>query len=318
MQYYLAPLEGITRHVYRNAYHKYFRPMDKYFSPFISATQKMNFKHRELLDVLPANNEATPLIPQILSNQSETFISAAKVLADMGYEEVNLNLGCPSRTVVSKGRGAGCLAEPKKLDQFLEEIFTYWDGKVSIKTRLGMWEPEEWYRLMEIYNKYPMTELIIHPRLQTDYYKGIPRLEEFGAALATCKHPICYNGDIFVKEDLEKLLALYPQVDRIMLGRGVLCNPGLLDTLENGKLPDNKTIQAYLDEVCDGYAAIFSGEINVLFKMKELWCYLLFLYPEDAKIAKKIKKANKLVEYKAAVQELMSKYEPEGRRFLSV
>lgn len=318
MQYYLAPLEGITRYIYRNAYHRHFRPMDKYFSPFISATQKMNFKHRELSDVLPENNQALPLVPQILANQADTFIGAAQVLADMGYDEVNLNLGCPSRTVVSKRRGAGFLTDPEELDHFLEEVFSRWDGKVSIKTRLGMKDPEEWYRLLEIYNKYPLSELIIHPRLQTDYYKGTPRVAAYGEALQTCRHPLCYNGDIFVKEDLEQLLALFPQIDRIMLGRGILCNPGLLDTLESGSLPDDTEIRAFLEEICREYSSLFSGETNVLFKMKEIWCYLLFLFPEDAGLAKKIKKANRLAEYRAAADAILSRYEPVGRRFLSV
>jgi len=316
MRYYLAPLEGITRYIMRNAYHRHFRPMDKYFAPFISPTQNLSFKHRELSDVLPENNQALPLVPQLLTNRSEAFLWAAKELAEMGYEEVNLNLGCPSRTVVSRRRGAGFLTDPEELERFLEEVFDHWDGKVSIKTRLGMRDPEEWSRLIQIYNRFPLTELIVHPRLQTDYYKGVPDWEAYGQALRECKHPLCYNGDIFVPEDQKKLLEVFPQTDAIMLGRGILCNPGLLDTIEDGSMPSVQELKAYLEEICEGYAEIFSGETNVLFKMKELWCYLLFLFPEDAKLAKKIKKADSLAEYREAVDMLLERYEPMGRRFL--
>ena len=290
--------------------------MDKYFAPFISPTQSLSFKHRELSDVLPENNQALPLVPQLLTNRSEAFLWAAKELADLGYEEVNLNLGCPSRTVVSRRRGAGFLADPEELERFLEDVFDHWDGKVSIKTRLGMRDPEEWGRLIQIYNRFPLSELIVHPRLQTDYYKGVPDWEAYGQALQECKHPLCYNGDIFVPEDQKKLLEVFPQTDTIMLGRGILCNPGLLDTMEDGGMPSVQELKAYLEDLCQGYAEIFSGETNVLFKMKEIWCYLLFLFPEDAKLAKKIKKADSLAEYREAVDMLLDQYEPVGRRFL--
>lgn len=344
MRYYLAPLEGITRYVYRNAYHKYFTPMDKYFAPFLAPTQTCTFRHRELSDILPENNRGLNLVPQILTNRTDGFLWAVRELRGMGYEEVNLNLGCPSRTVVSKKRGSGFLSEPEKLDAFLDEVFSNWDGEISIKTRLGINEPEEWGRLIEIYNQYPLSELIVHPRLQKDFYNGKPDMAAFGQALAESKHHLCYNGDIFVKEDLEKLLETFPQVDTVMLGRGILVNPGLLDTFAQAEaqtetraetlteaptamqedgvlpertiLPDNKTLADFLADIEEGYSAIFDGETNVLFKLKELWCYMAFLFPEDNRYLKKIKKANRLSDYDAAVQALFEEMEPVTRRFL--
>ncbi len=317
MRYYLAPLEGITRYVFRNAYHRQFGSMEKYFAPFLSPTQTPSFKHRELEDVLPEHNEALPLVPQLLTNRAEVFVWAAKRLEELGYEEINFNLGCPSRTVVSRRRGSGFLTDPQELERFLEQIFTECGKKlrISIKTRLGIKDPEEWGRLIQVYNQFPLAELIIHPRLQTDYYKGVPDWNAYRQALTDCKAPLCYNGDIFTKEDYDRLIETFPETEAVMLGRGILSNPGLVMLLEGGALPERQRVKAFLEEIRGEYQSLFSGEKNVLFKLKEIWCYLVFLFPEDKKLEKKIKKATSLAEYQAAEEELLEKYDPVGRRF---
>lgn len=169
---------------------------------------------------MPENNKGINLVPQILTNDSEGFILTAKKLKDLGYDEINLNLGCPSGTVVGKKRGSGFLAHREELDKFLEEIFKIDDMKISIKTRLGMDKPEEFYELIKIYNKYPMEELIIHPRTRQDFYGNKPNLEVFKDAISLSKNPVCYNGDIFTLEDHNKLIETFKEVDKIMLGRG--------------------------------------------------------------------------------------------------
>ncbi len=317
MNYYLAPLEGITRYVFRNAYHRQFRPMEKYFAPFLSPTQTPSFKHRELADVLPEHNQAYPLVPQLLTNRAEVFVWAAERLEELGYSELNLNLGCPSRTVVSRRRGSGFLADPEELEQFFCQVFDRCGSRlqISIKTRLGIGDPEEWGRLLGVYNQFPFSELIVHPRLQTDYYKGKPDWKAYRQALQECKVPLCYNGDIFTREDYRRLLEVFPETTAVMLGRGILCNPGLVEVLEGGELPENRRIEAFLEEIRTRYQELFSGERNVLFKLKELWCYLIFLFPEDKKLEKKMKKAASLAEYQMAVEELLARYEPVGRRF---
>ena len=165
-------------------------------------------------------------VPQILTNSAEDFIKTAERLQEYGYEEVNLNLGCPSKTVVSKGRGSGFLAEPDRLNAFLEEIFNETPIRISVKTRIGKESPEEWIRLLEIYNQYPMEELIIHPRIQTDFYKNTPNLEMFEYAVKNSKNPLCYNGDICTKEEYETICNRFPEVPSVMIGRGILKNPG--------------------------------------------------------------------------------------------
>ena len=201
MKYYLAPMEGITGFIYRNAYEKFFHNIDKYFTPFIVANKSKSLKTKELRDVLPENNNCMNIVPQILTNNSEDFIITSKRLQQLGYNEVNLNLGCPSGTVVSKNRGSGFLALRDELDRFLEEIFTLENMKISIKTRIGKDNPEEFYELIKIYNKYPLEELIIHPRTRNDFYGNKPNLDVFKDALSLSKAEVCYNGDIFTVDN---------------------------------------------------------------------------------------------------------------------
>lgn len=225
MKYYLAPMQGITGHIYRNAYNKYFGGIDKYFSPFIAPTQNKKLNARDLRDLLPENNKDITLIPQILTNKSRGFITTCMKLKDLGYDEVNLNLGCPSKTVVSRNRGSGFLSLPDELDQFLYEIFEASDMNISVKTRIGRDDPEEIYRLMEIYNKYPMVELIVHPRTQSDFYDNTPNLEIFKYIVSKSVNPLCYNGDIFNVNNQRKLTKEFTSLNEIMLGRGLVANP---------------------------------------------------------------------------------------------
>ena len=207
MKIYLAPLEGITNYVYRKALFTCFDGFDKYFIPFIRAKQNLNLSGREKKDISPENNSGMYTVPQILTRNADDFLRTANQLKEYGYQEVNLNLGCPSKTVVTKGCGAGFLARPEELEQFLDRIFSKTDMKISVKTRLGMENAEEFPRLMEIYNRFPMEELIIHPRVQTDYYKNTPRMESFLNALEKSKNPVVYNGDIFNKEKYQQVFA---------------------------------------------------------------------------------------------------------------
>ena len=166
MKIYLAPLEGITNYVYRKALFECFDGFDKYFIPFIRAKQNLNLSGREKKDLLPENNEGMYAVPQILTKKAGDFIRTVELLSEYGYQEVNLNLGCPSKTVVTKGCGAGFLDRPEELERFLDEIFAKCNIQISVKTRLGMEDASGFPELMKLYNKFPMKELIIHPRVQ--------------------------------------------------------------------------------------------------------------------------------------------------------
>ncbi|CAM2078251.1 MULTISPECIES: tRNA dihydrouridine synthase [Clostridia] len=309
MKYYLAPMEGITGHIYRNVYEKYFHNIDKYFTPFIVPNQSLSLKTKELRDLLPENNEGLNVVPQILTNDAEGFILTANKLKQLGYDEINLNLGCPAGTVVSKKRGSGFLAYPDELDKFLDEIYKISDMKISIKTRLGKERPEEFYNLIEIYNKYPLEELIIHPRTREDFYGNIPNLKMFKEALSLSKHPICYNGDIFTTENYNEIVKEFPEIDKVMLGRGVLANPGLIGEIRENNFISKEVLKEFHDEIFENYTILLNEDKNAMYRMKELWGYMSHIFTDNKKYYKKIKKAQKAKDYREAVSRLFEEQE---------
>lgn len=329
MQLYLAPMEGLTGYVYRNAYEKNYGGIDKYFTPFLT-NKKMS--SRELNDILPEHNAGMQVVPQILTNRAEDFLAIAKELQTYGYQTVNLNLGCPSGTVAAKNRGAGFLAVPEELDRFLEEIFEKCPIRISIKTRIGKESPNEWERLLTIYEKYPLEELIVHPRVQREFYKGSVHMEAFALAAERSRHALCYNGDICTASDYRKIAECFPNIQSVMIGRGILKNPGLVgavraecnDTakcMQTEKCGQAKTaaptddilpkerLRAFHDDILNGYMAVMSGDKNTLFKMKELWVYLAEQFVEPDKYIKKIRKSERVRDYEVVVSNLFRECE---------
>lgn len=319
MKFYLAPMEGLTGFVFRNAYQKHFGDIDTYFTPFIN-NKKMNYK--EIKDILPEHNKGMHVVPQILTNRAEDFLAIAKELGNYGYESVNLNLGCPSGTVVTKHRGAGFLAVPEELDHFLEEIFADCPLRISVKTRIGINDAGEWERILSIYEKYPMEELIIHPRVQKDFYNNTPDMDAFLYAVENSRHTLCYNGDICSVDDYKAWIQKMEGKDRehgsgstaqhtehMMLGRGILKNPGLFGELM-GHAPITKDqFHAFHDDVLKGYLDVMSGERNTLFRMKELWFYFAKYFTEPEKYVKQIKKTQRVAEYRVIVDNLFREQE---------
>lgn len=306
MNLYLAPLEGITGYILRKSLCKYFGSVDKYFIPFINPNQKGHLSTREKKDIAPENNPGMQAVPQILTNSVEDFVETAKKLQEFGYDEVNLNLGCPSKTVVTKKRGSGFLAYPDEVEHFLDEIFRQTEMGISVKTRIGKDSPEEFVRLLDIYNQYPMKELIIHPRVQLDYYKNHPNMEVFRYAVENSKNPLCYNGDIFSMNDYNKFREHFPKTDTIMIGRGLLMNPGFAREICTGMKTDKEALRKFHDDIYEQYQETLFGEKNVLYKMKEIWAYMAALFTDYEKYAKKIKKAERLYKYEEAVDALFA------------
>lgn len=306
MKYYLAPLEGVTSYIYRNAYHRHFYPMDKYFTPFITAHPDKRFSTREKKELSPENNQGLFVVPQILANRASDFLKTAADIRAMGYNEVNLNLGCPSGTVVAKKKGSGFLAYPDELREFLSEIYEKSDMKISIKTRIGKEDAAEFEQLLAIYNEFPVYELIIHPRVQTDFYRNTPNMDAYRLACRESLAPLCYNGDINDRAGYDRLLSDFPDIDAVMCGRGVIANPGLIGELATSQKMSMESFRSFHDEIYQEYRKVSSGDRNVLFKMKELWSYMGRLFPEDAKLLKKLKKAEKLVVYEDVVNHLFT------------
>lgn len=306
MKFYFAPLEGVTGYIYRNAYNKHFGMIDKYFAPFIVPSSSKKLKSRELNDVLPEHNEGMTLIPQILTNNAEYFLDTVERLKEFGYKEINFNLGCPSGTVVGKSRGSGFLALRDELDLFLDTVFSKTDAEISIKTRIGKDSADEFYELIKIYNKYPLKELIIHPRTTKDFYNNTPNMEMFKYAMSESTNSLCYNGNIFNVENYNSLKEECPKLEKVMLGRGIIANPALVRELKQDKIVDKTELKAFYEDIYKGYKEILSGDKNVLFKMKEFWYYLSHVFADSEKYAKKIRKCCSLREYDGIVIEIFN------------
>lgn len=313
MKYYAAPMEGITGYIYRRIHAKHFGGCDRYYMPFVDPKDHASLMRKEKKDIDPRNNKGIAAVPQILTNRPDRFLALWTLCQDMGYTEVNLNLGCPSGTVVSSGKGSGFLAFPDRLRSFFESIFAKWDKDdipISVKTRLGMEDPEEIVALMEIFNDYPIGELIIHARVRTDYYKHPVRLDAFGHALSISRHPVCYNGDLFDEDDVAAFRERFPQVDRIMLGRGMIADPGLPSRLASGKTEsdrlgsnrlgsgriDYEAVHDFMRDLCDAYEREIGN--NALFKMKEIWTYMLPRFEGAGSAGKKLMKSRRLSDYR--------------------
>lgn len=302
MKYYFAPMEGITGHIYRGIHRRMFGGADKYFTPFIMPNQNHSLTTRERRDILPENNVIADTVPQLMTSNAEHFIWAAGLLRDMGYREVNLNLGCPSRTVVSKGRGAGFLAHPDEIDRFLDSIFSAADMNISIKTRIGCESAELLPRLIAIFNKYPISEITVHPRLQADYYRGAPDMDAFAYFLEASANPIVYNGDLFTREDAARFSERFHAVRRLMLGRGAVADPSLPRALHGGRPLELAELMAFHDALLDGYMAELRDPVTALFRMKELWTYMGALFKDSQPCLKRIRKAAKLEVYRESVR----------------
>lgn len=308
MRYYFAPMEGITGHNFRSVHHLFFPHVDSYYAPFISPAQSCVMNPKEKRDILPDNNQDIHVIPQILASRAKYFTQAEQVLRDYGYQEVNLNLGCPSKTVVSKKKGAGMLRDTDYLHEFLEDIFSNSSGPISVKTRIGVESPEEFPEILDIFNEYPIKELTIHCRTQNQFYKGQVYKECFSYAYIHSKNPLCYNGDIRTPQDCRAIQEEYPNLQAVMLGRGLLSNPALVEEIKGQtKYCVPEQIKAFHDRLFLEYQKILSGETPLLYKMKEWWFYrLLALSDEDVfrRYTKRMKKVQTLAQYKVLVNEI--------------
>lgn len=315
MKLYMAPMEGITGYIYRRAHDRIFHQIDRYYTPFLT-NRGLNYKERQ--DILPENNEGMNVVPQILTNCSDVFLELCRKLQDFGYTEANLNLGCPSGTVTAKGKGSGFLRYPEELDTFLQQIFESCPLKISVKTRIGYSSEEEWPHILEILNRYPFTELIVHPRLKGDFYRGNVRLEAFDYVEkeenTLHRSYLCYNGDINSTDDWKLLHSRYPRLDCFMLGRGLIANPGLPGELRGEAPMDRERLAAFLDELLAGYRAVMAEEKNILFRLLEMWSYLGQSIPGSERLLKKMRKIRSLAEYEFLVKELLRLYESHGIR----
>ena len=309
MRYDFAPMEGITGALFRRLHHQFFPGVDRYYMPFLSPTRDHVFTPRELREILPENNPDAEVILHLLTNVPEDFLWAAGELAAMGYQTVNLNLGCPSGTVVAKGKGSGMLADPSALDAFLDAVFSRAPCAVSVKTRLGLSDPEEFGPLLEIYNRYPLAELIVHPRVQKDGYRHPVRLEAFAPILAASRHPVCFNGGLVTTQDCRDLVGRFSGICGVMIGQGLVANPALVRQIRGGPGADRETLRAFHEALFGGYSQLFGSAHNAMMRMKELWAYLIRLFRDSGPYAKRLRKARDPQTFSQAVDAVFQELE---------
>lgn len=301
-----APLEGITDYTYRTAHSRFFPGVDRYYTPFIAVNETCSMKKREQKDVAPEHNSGVVLVPQILTNSAGPFVWAAKEMAARGWHTVNLNLGCPSPTVFTHGKGAGFLADPERLNAFFDEVFTQLPGGigVSVKTRIGIRDTKEAAALIAVFRRYPISELIVHPRLREEFYKGEVHREVYRMFSEEYPGALTYNGDIGNAGDFAEIRTAFPGTERVMIGRGLIGNPALVRVLKGGKKADKKELRAFHDAVFEARLVALDGFGNTAGKMKEIWSYMGSLFISPEKQLKRIRKARTELTYRAAVSEL--------------
>lgn len=300
MRYYFAPLEGLTDGIYRRLHHVFFGGVDRYYTPFLSPTIHRGLTAREKRELPRADTLGFCVVPQLLTKNADDFLWLASVCRDLSYEEVNLNAGCPSGTVTAKGKGSGLLRDTDALDAFLDSIFSKAPLPISVKTRIGYNSPEEFADILAIYNQYPIKELTIHPRVRKDFYNRPVDMDCFRYAVQNSKAPVCYNGSLRTREEVEAFSNGYPQIDAVMLGRGLIANPGLLTS-------SGTTIQVleqFHDALLEEYICAFGSSRNAMFRMKENWRYWLCLFADSHKLGKRLRKATDEAEYKAITREI--------------
>ncbi len=306
MRFHFAPMEGVTVSPFRRTHAELFPGVSCYYAPFLAPDADGRCRESRLRDILPENNPGLTLIPQILCSKPEPFLILSRELAAMGYREVNLNVGCPSQTVVPKHKGAGMLLDLRSLDDFLSEVFSRCPLQISVKTRLGLASTDEFPAILEIYNKYAISELIIHARDRAGMYRSIPDLAAFAAASRASVNPVCYNGNLFSPSDLTAVLAAVPTLQSVMAGRGAAANPALFRQLRGGPALEAEELQEFLARLEGAYLAFGYSEQGTLARFKELWSYLICLFPGRSRCGKQLCKARSLDDYDAAVRALFS------------
>ena len=307
MRVYFAPLEGITTAPFRRLHQKYFSGVDKYFAPFLSPTREHLFTARELRDIAPEHNEGVPLVPQLLTRSADDFLWAAGELRAMGYGEVNLNLGCPSGTVSAKGKGSGFLSSPDALAAFLEEVFSRASIRVSVKTRIGVRDEAEFAALLDIYDRFPIAELTIHPRVAKDFYKGDVRLGAFALAAQRSHLPLCYNGDIANVQSIRSCAELYPSVGAVMIGRGLCADAALAERYKTGAAAlSSVRLRSFHDELFAAYRQAYGNDMNAVRRMKDLWNFMIFAFDGGGTHIKKLRKADRCSDYERVTADIFA------------
>lgn len=304
-----SPLQGFTDFRFRNAQNKIFGGIDTYYAPYIRLNGKMVIKSSYQRDLLPENNSELEVIPQIITNDADEFLFVSKYVQELGYKELNWNLGCPYPMVTKCGMGSGLISNTEKINQILHKVHNESDIIVSMKMRLGYDTTEEILDVFPILEKYPIKNVAIHARIGKQLYKGGVHLDAFQACVDKTKLKLYYNGDITSVAKFKEMQARFPTIDHWMIGRGLIADPFLPSMIKNDsyEYPKNKMelFSEFHDTLYEGYSESLSGSTHILLKMHHLWEYFSVIFSNPHKVHKKIKKAKSIRNYEQAVAEIV-------------
>ena len=304
-----APLEGMTDGIFRRAHYDFFGGVEEYAIPFIRLTGDLALTGGERREISPGENAGIPCVPQVLTKEAEQLLWAAGMLRDLGYGTVDLNLGCPAPTVVTRGRGSAMLQDPAALRRFFDRVFPACPIRLSVKTRIGFSSPDEWEKLLDVLADYPLSRVVIHPRTREEQYSGPVHPEAFAAALERFGPRAVWNGDILTPADADRITRLFPGTDGVMIGRGLIRDPSLARRLSGGKSADLGEIKAFFDRLFGDYLERFGLPV-ALGRMKKLFLLLSEGMPEGKKMYKDIKKASSADRYLAASEKMLGSWRP--------
>jgi len=304
-----SPLQGFTDFRFRNAFHHYFGGIDTFYAPYIRLDGKMVVKNSYQRDLLPEHNNTLEVIPQVITNDADEFLFVAKYVQELGYKELNWNLGCPYPMVTKRGMGSGLICDPAKIDHILDRAHSETDILVSMKMRMGYENSNEILDAFPILDKYPLKNIAIHARIGKQLYKGGVDLDAFERCVTSTKHKLYYNGDVTSVDAFKNMQERFPSIDHFMIGRGLIADPFLpsmikKDTTEYPK--DRwKIFSEFHDTIYEQYDAALSGPTPIKMKMQGFWSYFSESFSNPQKTFKKIKKANNPKAYKLAVSEIL-------------
>lgn len=303
-----SPLQGFTDFRFRNAQHKYFGGIDTYYSPYIRLNGKLIIKPSYERDILPENNSTLEVIPQIITNDADEFLFVANYVKELGYKELNWNLGCPYPMVTKCGMGSGLISDSEKIRTILDKVHTKSDIIVSMKMRLGYDTNDEILQVLPILDTFPIKNIAIHARIGKQLYKGGVHLDAFQHCLENTSHKLYYNGDITSVAKYKEMQERFPTVDHFMIGRGLISDPFLPSMIKNdtSDYPKNKMalFSQFHDTLYEGYSQSLSGTTHILLKMHHLWEYFSQTFSNPHKVEKNIRKAKSIRNYEETVKEV--------------
>ena len=302
---HFAPLQGYTDDVYRRIHHELIGGITTYYTPFVRM-EGGGVRNKDMRDIRPEFNEGVPVVPQIIVKSMKEFEYLVGIIEEKGYQEIDINMGCPFPMQAKHGRGSGLLAHTDIIQEISQAIQEKKHLHFSVKMRLGWESQEEWKPVLDILNDTPLRQITLHPRIGTQQYKGKTDMEAFAEFYARCKHPLIYNGDITTLVDIQSIETSYPNLAGIMIGRGLLARPSLATEYASGKESPwearRNQLHEFHNRLMAHYETTANSEAQVHNRMRLFWEYM------EAEIGKKtykkIMKAGNLKNYLAAVREV--------------